>query len=139
MNAAEPRGPSPMILAYAAAQATAAGHIVLYRVGEFYEVLGRDTATVSRVLGLQLTRRRQKDAVDVPMCGIPAGTSEQTIARLLAAGHKVAVSEQPSEDGGGRPLRRLSPATSVDVSVVPGERTNNLTIALTKGQVVAFA
>ena len=139
MNAAEPRGPSPMMLAYAAAQATASGHIVLYRVGEFYEVLGRDAGTVSRTLGLQLTRRRQKNAEDVPMCGIPAGTSEQAIARLLAAGNKVAVSEQPSEDGGERPLRRVSPATSVDVNVVPGERTNNLTIALTEGQVVAFA
>ena len=132
-------GTSPMMLAYITARATAPDHLVLYRVGEFYEVLGRDAGTVSRTLGLQLTRRRQKDAEDVPMCGIPAGTSEQAIARLLAAGHKVAVSEQPSEDVGERRLRRVSPATSVDVNVVPGERTNNLTIALTEGQVVAFA
>ena len=127
------------MLAYTTAQAQAPNHLVLYRVGEFYEVLGQNAGTVSRTLGLQLTRRRQKDAEDVPMCGIPAVTSEQAIARLLAAGHKVAVSEQPGEDGGERPLRRVSPATSVDVNVVPGEQTNNLTIALTEGQVVAFA
>ncbi len=139
MGIAAQLGTSPMMLAYAAVQAAAPSHLILYRVGEFYEVLGRDAGTVSRTLGLQLTRRRQKNAEDVPMCGIPAGTSEQAIARLLAAGNKVAVSEQPSEDGGERPLRRVSPATSVDVNVVPGERTNNLTIALTEGQVVAFA
>jgi hypothetical protein len=63
----------------------------------------------------------------------------QAIARLLAAGHKVAVSEQPGEDGGERLLRRFTPATSVDADVVPGERTNNLTVALTEGQAVAFA
>ena len=64
------------MLAYAAAQAAAPDHLVLYRVGEFYEVPGRSAATVSRALGIQMTRRRQKDADDVPMCGIPAGTSE---------------------------------------------------------------
>ena len=81
------------MLAYAAAQAAAPDHLVLYRVGEFYELLGRSAATVSRALGIQLTRRRQKDADDMPMCGIPAGTAEQVVARLLAAGHKVAISE----------------------------------------------
>ena len=139
MDTAATLGTSPMMFAYAAAQAAAPNHFVLYRVGEFYEVLGRDAVTVSRALGLQLTRRRQKDAEDVPMCGIPAGASGQSIARLLAGGHKVAVSEQPGEDGGERPLRRLTPATSVDADVIAGERSNNLTVALTEGQSVAFA
>ena len=127
------------MLAYARAQAAAPNHLVFYRVGEFYEVLGQDAATASRALGLQLTRRRQKDADDVPMCGIPAGTSEQAVARLLAAGHKVAVSEQPAEEGRERQLRRLTPATSVDANVVSGGRNNNLTVAMAEGQVVAFA
>ncbi|MGI4943008.1 MAG: hypothetical protein ACRYHQ_20985, partial [Janthinobacterium lividum] len=139
MNTAATLGASPMMLAYAAAQAAAPTHLVLYRVGEFYEVLGRDAATVSRALGLQLTRRRQKNADDVPMCGVPAGTSEQAIARLLTAGHKVAISEQPTQEGRERSLRRLTPATSVDADVIPGGRTNNLTVALTEGNVVAFA
>src|SRR5690348_13435706 len=68
-------GPSPMMQAHAAVLAAAPGHLVLYRVGEFYEVLGDDASVVSRALGLQLTRRRQKDAPDVPMCGIPAGSA----------------------------------------------------------------
>ena len=127
------------MLAYVAAQTSAPDHIILYRVGEFYEVLGKDAFTVSRTLGLQLTRRRQKDADDVPMCGIPSNASEQAIARLLAAGHKVAVSEQPTEGGDARPLRRFTAATSVDADVVPGGRPNNLTVALTEDRVVAFA
>ena len=97
---------------HAAARAAAPGHLVLYRVGEFYEVLGPDAAIVSRTLGIQLTRRHQKDAADVPMCGVPASTLDATTARLLAAGHKVAVSEQVTEDGGDRPLRLLTPGTS---------------------------
>ena len=134
-----PLGTSPVMAGYTAAQAMPPNHLVLYRVGEFYEALGNDAATVSRALGLQLKRRRRKSADDVAMCGVPAGTSQQAIARLLAAGHKVAVSEQAGEEGGERPLRRLTLATSVDADVIPGERTNNLTVALTEGQAVAFA
>ncbi|MGI4748867.1 MAG: DNA mismatch repair protein MutS [Janthinobacterium lividum] len=139
MDIAAPLGTSPMMLAYAAAQATAPDHLMFYRVGEFYEVLGQDAFKTSRALGLQLTRRRQKDADDVPMCGIPASTSKQAIARLLAEGFKVAISEQPPEGGGERPLRRLTPATSVDADVIPADRINNLTVALRDGLVVAFA
>ena len=128
-----------MVAAYAAARAGAPGHLVLYRVGEFYEVLGDDAATVSRLLGIQLTRRRQKDAPDIPMCGIPAGTAEAAIARLLTAGRKVAVSEQPAEPGGKRPLRLMTPGTSVDADVLAAGRPNTLVVAHTEGETVALA
>jgi len=95
MDAPVPPNTSPMMLAHAAARAAAPGHLVLYRVGEFYEVLLDDATTVSRALGLQLTRRRQKDAADIPMCGIPAAAAGSAVTRLLAAGYKVALSEQP--------------------------------------------
>jgi DNA mismatch repair protein MutS len=128
-----------MMLAHAAAAATAPGHLVFYRVGEFYEVLGADAPVVARALGLQLTRRRQKDAPDVPMCGVPAGTAPSAVARLLAAGHKVALSEQPSEPGAERPLRRMTPGTSVDAAVLTEGRPNNLCVALSEDEAVAFA
>ncbi len=79
MDTPVPPNASPMMLAYAAARAAAPGHIVLYRVGEFYEVLGDDAAVVSRTLSIQLTRRRQKDAPDIPMCGVPAGTAGSAV------------------------------------------------------------
>jgi DNA mismatch repair protein MutS len=128
-----------MMQAHAAARAAAPGHLVLFRVGEFYEVLGDDAPVVSRALGLQLTRRRQKDAPDVPMCGIPAGSADGMVARLLSAGHKVAISEQPPEPGGERSLRLLTPGTSVDDAVLAASRPNTLAIALTAGQAVGFA
>jgi len=128
-----------MVVAYAAARAVAPGHLVLYLVGEFYEVLGDDAATVSRLLGIQLTRRRQKDAPDIPMCGISAGAAEAAIARLLAAGRKVAVSEQPAEPAGERPLRLMTPGTSVDAAVLAAGRPNTLAVAHVEGEAVALA
>jgi DNA mismatch repair protein MutS len=128
-----------MMVAYAAARTAAPGHLVLYRVGEFYEVLLDDAVVVSRALGIQLTRRRQKDAADVPMCGVPAATAGSAVNRLLAAGYKVALSEQPAEPSGERPLRLMTPGTSVDPDVLADGRANNLTVALTEGEAVAFA
>ncbi len=139
MDAVIPLGASPMVVAYAAARAAAPGHLVLYRVGEFYEVLLDDAAIVSRLLGTQLTRRRQKDAADIPMCGIPAGSADAAIARLLAAGRKVAVSEQPTMPSGERPLRLMTPGTSVDADVLTDGRPNNLAVAHVEGEAVALA
>jgi hypothetical protein len=93
----------------------------------------------TRTLGIQLTRRRQKDAADIPMCGVPASTLDATTARLLAAGHKVAVSDKATEDGGDRQLRLLTPGTSVDAAVLAADRANNLTVAFAEGEAVAFA
>lgn len=128
-----------MMQAHAAVRAAAPGHLVLFRVGEFYEVLGNDAPLVSRALSLQLTRRRQKDAPDVPMCGIPAGSADSMVARLLSAGHKVAISEQPSEPGSARPLRLLTPGTSVDDAVLTAGRPNILAVAVAAEQAVGFA
>ena len=139
LSVAAPPGSSPMVVAYAAVQAAAPGHLVLYRVGEFYEVLHGDAATVSRLLGIQLTRRPQKNATDIPMCGVPAGLADAAISRLLAAGRKVAVSEQPTEPAGQRPLRLLTPGTSVNTDVLLADKPNNLTVAHVEGQAVAFA
>ena len=139
MDTPAPTNASPMMLAHAAARAAAPGHLVLYRVGEFYEVLGDDATVVSRALGIQLTRRRQKDAPDIPMCGIPAGAAGSVINRLLTAGHKVALSEQPVTPSGERPLRHITPSTSVDADVLAEGKPNNLTVALTEGEAVGFA
>jgi DNA mismatch repair protein MutS len=139
MDAPVPPQGSPLVMAYAAARAAAPGHLVLYRVGEFYEVLGDDAATVSRLLGIQLTRRRQKDAPDIPMCGIPAGAAEAAVARLLAAGRKAAMSEQPAEPAGERPLRFMTPGTSVDADVLAAGRPNTLAVAHAEGEAVALA
>ena len=139
MNVPSPLNASPMMIAYAAACAAAPEYLVLYRVGEFYEVLFDDAAVVSRALGIQLTRRRQKEAADVPMCGIPAGTAEAAVNRLLAAGHKVALSEQPANPGNERRLRLMTPSTSVEADVLGDDMANNLTVALATDGAVGFA
>ncbi|TDG25767.1 hypothetical protein E2C05_25525 [Paracraurococcus ruber] len=61
------------------------------------------------------------------------------VGRLLAAGHKVVVSEPPPEPGSRRLLNRLTPATLVDDAVLASGRPNSLAVALGAGQAIGLA
>lgn len=68
--------------------------ILLFRLGDFYEMFGEDAKTASRILQIALTTRDKTKEDPVPMCGIPYFAAESYIARLVKAGHKVAICEQ---------------------------------------------
>ena len=68
--------------------------IVLFRLGDFYEMFGEDAETASKVLQIALTTREKSKDNPIPMCGVPYFAAEAYIARLIKAGHKVAVCEQ---------------------------------------------
>ena len=68
--------------------------ILLFRLGDFYEMFGEDAEKASRILQIALTTREKSRDNPIPMCGVPYFASETYIARLIRAGHKVAVCEQ---------------------------------------------
>lgn len=71
------------------------GAVLLFRLGDFYEVFFDDAVKVSRALDLVLTKRgTDADGADIPMCGIPWHASENYLGRLVRAGFNVAIAEQ---------------------------------------------
>ncbi len=68
--------------------------IVLFRLGDFYEMFGEDAATASKILQIALTTRDKSKEEPMPMCGVPYFAAESYISKLIKAGHKVAVCEQ---------------------------------------------
>ena len=68
--------------------------ILLYRVGDFYETYSEDAVTVSKVLGLVLTRRSNGEKGDTPMAGFPHHAVETYLQKLVRAGYKVAICDQ---------------------------------------------
>lgn len=102
--------------------------IVLFRLGDFYEMFGTDAREGARLLGLTLTQRQ-----GVPMCGVPHHASRGYIGRLLRAGKKVAVCEQTGIPDGKTLATRevvevLSPGTIFDQDYLdPG--SNNYLVA----------
>src|SRR5438477_474922 len=80
--------------------------ILLFRLGDFYEMFFEDAETASRDLDLTLTARNRGDPDEVPLCGFPAHAAQPYITRLLARGHTVAVCEQaPARARRGRRAR----------------------------------
>src|SRR5438132_469703 len=73
--------------------------ILLFRLGDFYEMFFEDAETASRDLDLTLTARNRGDPDEVPLCGFPAHAAQPYITRLLAKGHTVAVCEQAPARG----------------------------------------
>ncbi len=71
--------------------------IVLFRMGDFYEMFHRDAEVAAPLLGIQLTQRNKKAKDVTKMCGVPHHSIAGPIAKLLAQGHKVAVVEQTED------------------------------------------
>jgi len=71
--------------------------ILLFRLGDFYEMFGEDARVASSILQIALTTRDKKKDDPLPMCGIPYFAADNYITKLVKAGHKVAVCEQVSD------------------------------------------
>lgn len=94
---------TPMLRQYSQIKAKHQNCILFFRLGDFYEMFYDDAKVGSRVLDLVLTSRGKGSANKVPMCGIPYHSAEGYIAKLIKAGHKVAICEQvedPAETKG---------------------------------------
>jgi DNA mismatch repair protein MutS len=82
----------PVEVQYAAAKARHPGRLVLIRVDEFYEAFQKDAETVASVLGLTTTYRTKKGDTTA-MVGFPHTVLEEYLAKLVEAGHRVALTE----------------------------------------------
>ncbi len=80
--------------------------LVLFRLGDFYELFYEDAIVASRELQITLTSRNRERDQPVPMCGVPFHAAENYIARLLRAGYKIAVCDQMEPPSPGKRLVR---------------------------------
>jgi DNA mismatch repair protein MutS len=100
--------------------------LLLFRLGDFYEMFFEDAQVGAQLLNVALTKRGV-----VPMCGIPYHAASGYISRLLKAGRKVAVCDQMEEARPGQLVKRevtqiLSPGTHFDERMLQAERNNYL-------------
>jgi DNA mismatch repair protein MutS len=98
--------------------------LLLFRLGDFYELFYDDAVTASRILQITLTARNKEKGQAVPMCGVPYHAAENYIARLIRAGYKVAICEQMELPAPGKKLVRrevirvLTPGTATGASLI---------------------
>jgi DNA mismatch repair protein MutS len=122
---------TPMLQQYLRIKAEHRDAILLFRLGDFYEMFFEDAEVASRILDITLTARNRGEGADaVPLCGIPFHAAEPYVAKLLAAGWRVAICEQREGEGRGlmeREVVRVITAGSVlDEASLEPARTNLL-------------
>jgi DNA mismatch repair protein MutS len=127
-----------MMQQFEAAKARCPGAIVLFRMGDFYELFGDDAREVAGLLDLTLTSR-DKGPDALPMAGFPHHQLDVQLVKLVAAGRRVAICEQidgPAPAGAARGLMRrevtriVTPGIAADESLLDPSRRNYLLAVL---------
>jgi hypothetical protein len=113
--------------------------LLMFRLGDFYEMFFEDAVISSQLLQLTLTQRN-----GIPMCGLPYHAANNYIGRLLKAGRKVAICDQTEEAKPGKLVQRevtsiLSPGTHFDDRLLRAERNNFLASIALHGDTYGLA
>jgi DNA mismatch repair protein MutS len=113
--------------------------LLLFRVGDFYETFADDAVIVARDLNITLTSRQKDDQGEkIPLAGVPYHSLDVYLARLIRAGHKVAICDQVEDPKLARGLvkraitRVVTPGTIIEPSMLD-ESSNNFLAAIVKG------
>jgi DNA mismatch repair protein MutS len=123
---------TPLMAQYNAVKKQHPSALLLFRLGDFYELFYEDAVVASKVLQITLTSRNKEKAQAIPMCGVPYHAAENYITRLIRAGHKVAICEQLEIPGPGKKIVRrevvrvLTPGTASGSGLVESRENNYL-------------
>jgi len=125
---------TPMMAQYQAMRRSLPDDILLlYRLGDFYEMFFEDAQNAAGILNVALTKRN-----GIPMCGVPHHAAQGYIAKLIKAGKRVAMAEQTSEPQPGKIVEReiaqiISPSTIDDLTLLDDTRHNYLAAVFLTG------
>ncbi len=135
---------TPVMRQYREAKEQHPEGILLFRLGDFYEVFFDDALIAAPVMGVTLTSRPLGKAGRAPMCGVPYHAWQLYVGKLLRAGHKVVICDQLEAPGKGPVVARdvtrvLTPGTVVEDSYLDPARPNYLVAAWTHGAEAGLA
>jgi DNA mismatch repair protein MutS len=113
--------------------------LLLFRLGDFYELFFEDAKQASGLLNVALTKRN-----GVPMCGVPYHAAQSYVAKLIKAGRRVAICDQTSEPQPGKIVSRditqiISAGTVSDLDLLESKRANYLGAVYVDGDAFGFA
>ncbi len=136
---------TPLMQQYHAVKKQHPAALLLFRLGDFYELFYEDAVVASKILQITLTSRNKGKADAIPMCGVPYHAAENYIARLIRAGHKVAICEQLEVPGPGKKIVRrevvrvLTPGTASGSGLVEARENNYLAAVARSGEAIGLA
>jgi DNA mismatch repair protein MutS len=138
ISASEISHHTPMMQQYLRIKAQHPDMLLLYRMGDFYELFYDDAEKAARLLDITLTQRGASAGAPVKMAGVPFHAAEQYLARLLKLGESVAICEQIGDPNTSKgPVERqvtriITPGTLTD-AVLLDDKRDNLVLAIAPG------
>src|SRR5215218_3306863 len=96
---------TPMMVQYRRLKDEAGDALLFYRMGDFFELFFDDAKAAASCLDIALTKRGADAGEPIPMCGVPIHSAESYLARLIRAGHRVAIAEQTESPAEARKAR----------------------------------
>src|SRR4051795_10057234 len=96
---------TPMMTQYHRLRGEAGDALLFYRMGDFFELFFDDARVASACLDIALTKRGEDSGEPIPMSGGPVHSAESYLARLIKAGHRVAIAEQTESPAEARKAR----------------------------------
>ena len=113
--------------------------LLMFRLGDFYELFFEDAVVAARELEITLTARNKEKGTAIPMCGVPYHAAEGYISRLIQKGHRVAICDQMEDPRLAKKLvkreitRVVTPGTAMDANLVRSRENNYLAAVAATG------
>src|SRR5579871_519303 len=119
-----PEPSTPLMRQYYGIKQQVPNTLLLFRLGDFYELFYDDAILAARELEITLTSRNKEKGQPIPMCGVPYHSAENYITRLIQKGHRVAICEQTEDPKLTKKLvkrevtRIITPGTAMNAGVL---------------------
>ena len=136
---------TPVLRQYREAKDQHPDSILLFRLGDFYEIFFEDAVQAAPIMGVTLTSRPLGKSGRMPMCGVPHHAWQGYVGKLLRAGHRVVICDQVEPAGASKGIVRrevtrvLTPGTVVEEAYLEPGRSNYLVAAWIRGGLAGIA
>ncbi len=123
---------TPLMRQYNGIKQQVPNALLMFRLGDFYELFFEDAVIAARELEITLTARNKEKGAAIPMCGVPFHAAEGYISRLIQKGHRVAICDQVEDPKSAKGLvkreimRVVTPGTAMDATLVRSRENNFL-------------
>jgi DNA mismatch repair protein MutS len=130
---------TPLMRQYNSVKQQVPNTLLMFRLGDFYELFFEDAVTAARELEITLTARNKEKGAAIPMCGVPYHAAEGYIARLVQKGYRVAICDQMEDPKLAKKLvkreitRVVTPGTAMDAALVRSHENNYLAAVARSG------